>query len=120
MAPNINAATVRVFDALGVQLLVAKKTGSFDAIYHSLNDHDGVLDDMRRNIDARWSAIEAGAEAIVMTTSGSRFFPRSPCLLRNSATHMCLKRTGLGAGFQSVTGTANRDRLSQGVVYRVP
>ncbi|MDQ7970685.1 MAG: glycolate oxidase subunit GlcF [Oxalicibacterium faecigallinarum] len=70
MAPNINAATARVFDALQVQLLVAQKAGCCGAIRHHLNDHDGALNDVRRNIDAWWPAIEAGAEAIVMTASG--------------------------------------------------
>lgn len=70
MSPNINAATARVFDALGVQLVVAPKAGCCGAIRHHLNDHDGALDDMRRNIDAWWPLVEAGAEAIVMTASG--------------------------------------------------
>ena len=70
MAPNINSATARVFDALGVQLVVAPKAGCCGAIRHHLNDHDAALDDMRRNIDAWWPAVEAGAEAIVMTASG--------------------------------------------------
>jgi glycolate oxidase iron-sulfur subunit len=70
MAPNINAATARVFDALGVQLIVAAKEGCCGAIRFHLNDHDAALDDMRRNIDAWWPHVEAGAEAIVMTASG--------------------------------------------------
>lgn len=70
MGPNINAATARVFDALGVQLLLAPKAGCCGAIRHHLNDHEGALDDMRRNIDAWWPLAEAGAEAIVMTASG--------------------------------------------------
>jgi glycolate oxidase iron-sulfur subunit len=70
MAPNINAATARVFDALGVQLIVAAKAGCCGAIRYHMNDHDGGLDDMRRNIDAWWPYVEAGAEAIVMTASG--------------------------------------------------
>ena len=70
MAPNINSATARVLDALGVQLLVAPRAGCCGAIRHHLNDHDGAKDDMRRNIDAWWPAIEAGAEAIVMNASG--------------------------------------------------
>lgn len=70
MAPNINAATARVLDALGVQLVVAPRAGCCGAIRHHLNDHEGGLADMRRNIDAWWPAIEAGAEAIVMTASG--------------------------------------------------
>ncbi len=70
MSPNINAATARVLDALGVQLMVAPKAGCCGAIRHHMNDHDGALDDVRRNIDAWWPHVEAGAEAIVMTASG--------------------------------------------------
>ncbi|MDC8760864.1 glycolate oxidase subunit GlcF [Janthinobacterium fluminis] len=70
MAPNINAAAARVLDALGVQLVVAPKAGCCGAIRHHLSDHDGGLDDMRRNIDAWWPHVQAGAEAIVMTASG--------------------------------------------------
>ncbi|MDB5763395.1 MAG: glcF [Herminiimonas sp.] len=70
MAPNINAAAARVFDALGVQLVIAPKAGCCGAIRYHLNDHDGGLDDMRRNIDAWWPLVQAGAEAIVMTASG--------------------------------------------------
>jgi glycolate oxidase iron-sulfur subunit len=71
MAPNINSAAARVLDALGVQLIVARKAGCCGALRHHLNDHDAALDDMRRNIDAWWPYVESGAvEAIVMTASG--------------------------------------------------
>ena len=70
MSPNINAATARVLDKLGVQLVVAPKAGCCGAIRHHLNDQAGGLDDMRRNIDAWWPYVQAGAEAIVMTASG--------------------------------------------------
>ena len=70
MSPNINFATARVLDALGVQLVVAPKAGCCGAIRYHLNDQDGGLDDMRNNIDAWWPYVEAGVEAIVMTASG--------------------------------------------------
>jgi glycolate oxidase iron-sulfur subunit len=70
MAPNINAATARVLDALGVQLIVAPKASCCGAIRYHMNDQEGGLNDMRRNIDAWWPHVEAGAEAIVMTASG--------------------------------------------------
>jgi glycolate oxidase iron-sulfur subunit len=71
MAPNINAATARVLDALGVQLSVAPKAGCCGAVRHHLNDQEGALDDMRRNIDAWWPQVERReVEAIVMTASG--------------------------------------------------
>jgi glycolate oxidase iron-sulfur subunit len=69
MSPNINAATARVLDALGVQLIVAPKAGCCGALRHHLNDQDAALDDMRRNIDAWWPYVDS-AEAIVMTASG--------------------------------------------------
>jgi len=74
MSPNINHAAARVFDALGVQLLVAPKAGCCGAIRYHLNDQAGGLDDMRRNIDAWWPYVIGsngqGVEAIVMTASG--------------------------------------------------
>ncbi len=70
MSPNINSATARVLDQLGVELVVAPKAGCCGAIRYHMNDQDGGLDDMRRNIDAWWPYVEAGAEAIVMTASG--------------------------------------------------
>jgi len=70
MAPNINASAARVLEALGVQLVVAAKAGCCGAIRYHLNDQDGGLDDMRRNIDAWWPYVEGGVEAIMMTASG--------------------------------------------------
>ncbi|AMP36703.1 glycolate oxidase subunit GlcF [Ralstonia solanacearum] len=70
MSPNINAATARVFDRLGVQLISAPRAGCCGAIRYHMNDHAGGLGNMRANIDAWWPHIEAGAEAIVMTASG--------------------------------------------------
>ena len=70
MSPSINAATARVLDKLGIQLQVAPKAGCCGAIRYHLNDQAGGLEDMRRNIDAWWPYVVAGAEAIVMTASG--------------------------------------------------
>ena len=75
MAPDINAATARVLDALGVQLIVAPKAGCCGALRHHMNEQEAALDDMRRNIDAWWSYVGSEAdgvavEAIVMTASG--------------------------------------------------
>jgi glycolate oxidase iron-sulfur subunit len=69
LAPNINAATARVLDTLGVQLIAAPGAGCCGALRFHLNDQDAALDDMRRNIDAWWPYVEQ-AEAIVMTASG--------------------------------------------------
>ncbi|MBE0485909.1 glycolate oxidase subunit GlcF [Marinobacter sp.] len=69
-APNTNAATARVLDKLGITLVEAPKAGCCGAVNYHLSEHERGLEQMRRNIDAWWPAIEAGAEAIVMTASG--------------------------------------------------
>ncbi|MDB5934264.1 MAG: glycolate oxidase iron-sulfur subunit, partial [Massilia sp.] len=69
MAPNINTATARVLDAFGVQLVVAPKAGCCGALRFHMNDQEGGLDDMRRNIDAWWPLVDQ-VEAIVMNASG--------------------------------------------------
>ncbi|MFO1335774.1 MAG: glycolate oxidase subunit GlcF [Piscinibacter sp.] len=71
MMPNINSATARVLDAAGIQTLVADEAGCCGAIRTHLNDIEGGLADMRRNVDAWWPLVSAGkVEAIVMNASG--------------------------------------------------
>jgi glycolate oxidase iron-sulfur subunit len=71
MAPNINAATARVLDAAGIQTMVAPQAGCCGAVKFHLNDQDGGLHQMRRNVDAWWPYVERGeVEALVMNASG--------------------------------------------------
>jgi glycolate dehydrogenase iron-sulfur subunit len=75
MMPNVNSATARVLDAAGIQTLVADEAGCCGAIRTHLNDVEGGLADMRRNIDAWWPLVEGltsqgKVEAIVMNASG--------------------------------------------------
>ena len=70
LMPAIDAATIRVLDALGIEAIVANKSGCCGAIDYHMNAHDDARKKMRRNIDAWWPLIEAGAEAIVVNASG--------------------------------------------------
>jgi glycolate oxidase iron-sulfur subunit len=74
MAPNINTATARVLDAIGIESLRPKAAGCCGAIRYHLNDHDGGLDDARRNVDAWWPYVahaeDYGLAAIVINASG--------------------------------------------------
>jgi glycolate oxidase iron-sulfur subunit len=71
MMPNVNSATARVLDAAGIQTVVAAQAGCCGALRTHLNDHEGGLADMRRNVDAWWPYVAAGdVEAIVMNASG--------------------------------------------------
>jgi glycolate oxidase iron-sulfur subunit len=70
MSPNINSATARVLDAVGIQTLTARKAGCCGAVKFHLNDQDGGKAEMRANIDAWWPYVQSGLEAIVMNASG--------------------------------------------------
>jgi glycolate oxidase iron-sulfur subunit len=68
--PNTNDAARRVLDKLGISLIAAPRAGCCGAVNYHLSAHADGLDNMRRNIDAWWPAIESGAEAIVSSASG--------------------------------------------------
>jgi len=70
MMPNVNTATARVLDKLGIQTVIAPDAGCCGAIRLHLGYHDDGLADIRRNIDAWWPYVEQGIEAIVMNASG--------------------------------------------------
>ncbi|WP_153101289.1 glycolate oxidase subunit GlcF [Paraburkholderia hayleyella] len=70
MMPNVNIATARVLDALGIETLVAPQAGCCGAIRLHLGYHNEALDDIRANIDAWWPYVEQGVEAIVINASG--------------------------------------------------
>ncbi len=69
LAPNINAATARVFDKLGISLLEVTDHCCGALPYH-LNAHQTGLTMMRNTIDAFWPYVENGIEAIISTASG--------------------------------------------------
>jgi glycolate oxidase iron-sulfur subunit len=68
--PNTNAAAARVLDRLGISLISDPAAGCCGAVSHHLSETDEARRAMRRNIDAWWPHIEAGAEAIVISASG--------------------------------------------------
>ncbi|SDS34683.1 glycolate oxidase subunit GlcF [Pseudomonas oryzae] len=74
LSPNTNAAAARVLDRLGISVVPAAEAGCCGAVDYHLNAQEQGLQRARRNIDAWWPAIEAGAEAIVQTASGCGAF----------------------------------------------
>jgi glycolate oxidase iron-sulfur subunit len=87
MYPNINAATARVLDAIGIELVAARDSGCCGAIRHHLAE-PGAMDDARRNVDAWWPLVEAGAEAILLNASGCGTMVREyGHLLRNDPAY---------------------------------
>jgi glycolate oxidase iron-sulfur subunit len=59
-----------VLDRVGISLVQAGGGGCCGALPFHLSDHAAAQELARRNIDAWWPRIAAGAEAIVVTASG--------------------------------------------------
>jgi glycolate oxidase iron-sulfur subunit len=88
LKPNINAATARVLDRIGISLVVTESAGCCGALPHHLNDTEAGLAAARRNVDAWIPQLDDGVEAIVMTASGCGVMVKDyGWLLRNDATY---------------------------------
>jgi len=71
LAPSINAATIRVLNRAGVEVVLAKGEGCCGSLAHHLGREDPALASARANIDAWMREIEGeGLDAIVITASG--------------------------------------------------
>ncbi|MDR3539279.1 MAG: heterodisulfide reductase-related iron-sulfur binding cluster, partial [Acetobacteraceae bacterium] len=71
LAPEINAATIRLLTRLGVEVVIARGAGCCGALNHHMGQHDAAMDLARANI-AAWSAESdgAGLDAIIVNASG--------------------------------------------------
>mgnify|MGYP001546129275 CR=1 FL=1 len=67
--PRTNAAAARVLDRLNISAMSQRGQGCCGAISYHTGAHEEGLDFMRRNVDAWWPQVEAGAEAIVSAAS---------------------------------------------------
>ena len=70
VTPQTNAAARRVLGRLDIDLGEVASAGCCGAVDYHLGATTEGLDFARRNVDAWWPEIEAGAEAIVTTASG--------------------------------------------------
>ncbi len=66
---SANDYAAKILDRLGISVIEAPKAGCCGAVSYHLSEQVAGLDFMRRNIDAWWSEIETGVEAIVITAS---------------------------------------------------
>jgi glycolate oxidase iron-sulfur subunit len=71
LAPEINAATIRLLNRLGVEVVVHKDSGCCGALNHHMGQQAAAMQRVRANV-AAWSAeIEGeGLDAIVVNASG--------------------------------------------------
>lgn len=112
IAPNTNAAAARVLDRLGISLIEAKHAGCCGAISHHLAAIDQARAQARRNIDAWWPLIEAGAEAIIVTASGCGLMVKEYRELLCDDADYALKAERVSALAQDLCEVLSREPLA--------
>ncbi|MBE7184151.1 MAG: glycolate oxidase subunit GlcF [Methylobacterium mesophilicum] len=69
--PNINTATLRLLNRLGIEAVFPEQEGCCGALVHHMGREDEALRFARHNVDVWCAAIEQGGlDAIIVTTSG--------------------------------------------------
>jgi glycolate oxidase iron-sulfur subunit len=68
--PATNSAAARILGKLGIEVIEPRGAGCCGAAAYHLAAHKDGVAAMRRNIDAWWPYIEAGAEAVLINASG--------------------------------------------------
>jgi glycolate oxidase iron-sulfur subunit len=69
LRPEIDAAAARLLDRVGISAVVPERGGCCGALTHHLSAPRETLEHARRNVDALWPHLEAGAEAVVVSAS---------------------------------------------------
>jgi glycolate oxidase iron-sulfur subunit len=75
-APHFNAATKRVFGAIGIELAETPATRCCGAVAFHLDAADEARAHARRNIDAWIAELDGGSEGVVVNASGCAAFIR--------------------------------------------
>jgi glycolate oxidase iron-sulfur subunit len=70
LAPDINAAAIRVLTGRGIEVALPEGEGCCGALVHHMGREAEALAMARRNIDAWTAEIERGLDAILITASG--------------------------------------------------
>jgi glycolate oxidase iron-sulfur subunit len=71
LAPDINAATIRLLTRLGCEVVVAEGAGCCGSLNHHMGQHDAAMTFAATNIEAWSREIDnAGLDAIVINASG--------------------------------------------------
>lgn len=84
LAPNINQASIKVLNRLGLHVLQTPQTQCCGAIDHHLSGQNDALEKAKANIDAWLKYLDQGGQAILSNASGCGVMIKDyPHLLRN-------------------------------------
>jgi glycolate oxidase iron-sulfur subunit len=131
LAPNIDAATARVFDRAGISAIAVEGGGCCGALSYHLSEHDEARALARRNIDAWWPHVERGAEAIVVTASGcgvmvrdyGHILAQDPAYAEKAARIAALARDPVelvSAAWPDLSGRLVAERTQQTLAFHPP
>ena len=131
LAPNIDAATARVFDRAGISAIPVEGGGCCGALSYHLSEHDEARALARRNIDAWWPHVERGAEAIVVTASGcgvmvrdyGHILAQDPAYAEKAARIAALARDPVelvSAAWPDLSGRLVAERTQQTLAFHPP
>lgn len=109
--PNTNAASSRLLDRLGIELIAARGAGCCGAVSHHLSASEEALNFMRRNIDAWYPYIEQGVEAIVITASGCGTVVKDYGDLLQHDTHYAEKAKKISALTKDISEILVQEKL---------
>lgn len=110
LSPEINHATRKVLDALGIELI--SFSGCCGAINQHLSDEQNALTTIKNNIDRLITHFENDIESIVITASGcGAMFKEYPHLLRNDKDYAEKAKT-VAAKTLDLTEVINTDELN--------
>lgn len=70
LAPQINTATIQLFDKLDIDLISIPECLCCGAVTHHLSEENKTLKTIKNNIDIWWPLIQSGVEAIIVNASG--------------------------------------------------
>jgi len=70
LEPSINSQTAQLLNSLGMEVVRTPSVACCGAIDQHLGGQDKARAHARRNIDAWWPHLEAGAEAVIVNASG--------------------------------------------------
>ena len=131
IAPNIDAATARVFDRAGISAIPVEGGGCCGALSYHLSEHDEARALARRNIDAWWPHVQRGAEAIVVTASGcgvmvrdyGHILAQDPAYAEKAARIAALARDPVelvSAAWPDLSGRLVAERTQQTLAFHPP
>ncbi|MGQ0658014.1 MAG: glycolate oxidase subunit GlcF [Chromatiales bacterium] len=118
LAPSINAHAAQVLDELEIQAVTVEQAGCCGALSHHLCATEEALECARRNIDAWWPRLEAGAEAVVITASACATMIKAYGHLLRHDRRYARKAAGVSEAARDIVEVLAREDLAPFVRQR--